>query len=108
MPRNSRSAGVDPTALTATAASIPRLYARSRSLQPSQRYGAALAYGPLLRVDPKLRPMQESVMQYAFCSPGSLRSDSASRRTRGTTVHVHADRQSTSDGSRTQLGGPLP
>jgi hypothetical protein len=38
-------------------------------------YGAALAYGPLLRADPKLRPMQESVMHYAFCSPGALRSD---------------------------------
>ena len=37
-------------------------------------YGAALAYGPLLRADPKLRPMQESVMHYAFCSPGALRS----------------------------------
>ena len=38
-------------------------------------YGAAFAYGPLLRNDPKLRPMQESVMQYALCKPGHLRSD---------------------------------
>ncbi|MCB1629478.1 MAG: hypothetical protein KDI48_17240 [Xanthomonadales bacterium] len=36
-------------------------------------YGAALAYGPLLRNDPKLRPLQESVLQYAFCVPGPLR-----------------------------------
>lgn len=38
-------------------------------------YGAAFAYGPLLRHDPKLRPMQESVMHYALCKPGRLRSD---------------------------------
>jgi hypothetical protein len=38
-------------------------------------YGAAFAYGPLLRADPKLRPMQESVMQYALCRPGSLRAE---------------------------------
>lgn len=38
-------------------------------------YGAAFAYGPLLRNDPKLRPMQESVMHYALCQPGRLRSD---------------------------------
>jgi hypothetical protein len=38
-------------------------------------YGAALAYGPLMRVDPKLRAMQESVMRYAFCAPGDLRSE---------------------------------
>lgn len=38
-------------------------------------YGAAFAYGPLLRQDPKLRAMQESVMHYALCKPGHLRSD---------------------------------
>jgi len=38
-------------------------------------YGAALAYGPLLRADPKLRAMQQSVMSYAFCEPGSLRTE---------------------------------
>jgi len=38
-------------------------------------YGAAFAYGPLLRHDPKLRPMQDSVMHYALCKPGQLRSD---------------------------------
>ena len=36
-------------------------------------YGAALAYGPILRGDPRTRPMQESVMRYAFCAPGELR-----------------------------------
>lgn len=36
-------------------------------------YGAALAYGPILRADPRTRPMQESVMRYAFCVPGGLR-----------------------------------
>jgi hypothetical protein len=38
-------------------------------------YGAALAYGPLLRINPQTRQMQESVMQYAFCSPGILREE---------------------------------
>ena len=38
-------------------------------------YGAALAYGPLLRHDPRTRPMQESVMHYAFCTPGVLRDE---------------------------------
>ncbi|MCK7595325.1 hypothetical protein [Pseudomarimonas salicorniae] len=38
-------------------------------------YGAALAYGPLLRHDPRLRPMQESVMRYAFCEPGPLHAE---------------------------------
>ena len=52
-------------------------------------YGAALAYGPLLRSDPKLRPMQESVMQYAFCSPGTLRSDlGIPRDAADVTIHV--------------------
>jgi len=36
-------------------------------------YGAALAYGPLLRADSRLRGMHSSVMAYAFCMPGSLR-----------------------------------
>jgi hypothetical protein len=52
-------------------------------------YGAALAYGPLLRADPKLRPMQESVMHYAFCSPGALRSDlGIPRDTANLTIHA--------------------
>jgi hypothetical protein len=52
-------------------------------------YGAALAYGPLLRADPKLRPMQESVMHYAFCSPGALRSDlGIPRDAANLTIHV--------------------
>jgi hypothetical protein len=52
-------------------------------------YGAALAYGPLLRTDPKLRPMQESVMHYAFCSPGALRSDlGIPRDAANLTIHV--------------------
>jgi hypothetical protein len=38
-------------------------------------YGAALAYGPILRADPRTRPMHESVMRYAFCSPGKLRGE---------------------------------
>jgi hypothetical protein len=38
-------------------------------------YGAAFAYGPLLRNDARLRPMQESVMRYALCNPGSLRAE---------------------------------
>lgn len=36
-------------------------------------YGAALAYGPLLRADARGRVMQASVMQYAFCQPASMR-----------------------------------
>ncbi|HKE94631.1 MAG TPA: hypothetical protein VKB34_10020 [Povalibacter sp.] len=54
----------------------PQSYAAVRG--PYNRrnvYGAAFAYGPLLRADPRLRPMQESVMRYAFCSPGALRSE---------------------------------
>ena len=38
-------------------------------------YGAALAYGPLLRLNPNTRRMQESVMRYAFCAPGTVRQD---------------------------------
>lgn len=38
-------------------------------------YGAALAYGPLLRSDPRTRAMQERVMHYAFCQPGRLRAE---------------------------------
>jgi len=36
-------------------------------------YGAALAYGPLLRADPRTQPLHASVMRYAFCAPGVLR-----------------------------------
>lgn len=38
-------------------------------------YGAALAYGPLLRNDPQTRALHESVMRYAFCTPGYLRTE---------------------------------
>lgn len=38
-------------------------------------YGAALAYGPVLRSDPRTRALQESVMRYAFCTPGALREE---------------------------------
>jgi hypothetical protein len=38
-------------------------------------YGAALAYGPLLRANPATRQMHESVMRYAFCSPGVMRTE---------------------------------
>jgi len=51
----------------------PALYARITG--PYNRrnvYGAALAYGPLLRADPALRPMHDSVIGYAFCSPGVM------------------------------------
>lgn len=52
-------------------------------------YGAALAYGPLLRADPKLRAMQQSVMHYAFCAPGKLRSDlGIPRDAENLTMHV--------------------
>lgn len=36
-------------------------------------YGAAFAYGPILRSDSRTRAMQASVMHYAFCAPGQLR-----------------------------------
>jgi hypothetical protein len=54
----------------------PESYARVRG--PYNRrnvYGAAFAYGPLLRADPRLRPMQESVMRHAFCNPATLRAE---------------------------------
>lgn len=54
----------------------PRTYAKLGG--PYNRrnvYGAAFAYGPLLRSDPKLRQMQDSVMHYALCEPGNLRSE---------------------------------
>lgn len=54
----------------------PTSYARVRG--PYNRrnvYGAAFAYGPLLRTDPKLLPMQMSVMRYALCDPGNLRAE---------------------------------
>jgi hypothetical protein len=40
-------------------------------------YGAALAYGPVLRTRPETLRMQQSVMRYAFCSPGILRRELA-------------------------------
>lgn len=36
-------------------------------------YGAALAYGPVLRGDARGRALQDSVMRYAFCQPASMR-----------------------------------
>jgi hypothetical protein len=38
-------------------------------------YGAAFAYGPLLRADPRLLGLQESVMHFALCEPGVLRAE---------------------------------
>jgi hypothetical protein len=38
-------------------------------------YGAALAYAPVLRSDPRTRAMQESVVRYAFCAPGPMRAE---------------------------------
>lgn len=54
----------------------PRSYAKvSGPYNRRNVYGAAFAYGPLLRKDARLRPMQESVMRYALCDPGSLRAE---------------------------------
>jgi hypothetical protein len=36
-------------------------------------YGAALAYGPILRADERTRPLHDSVTRYAFCEPGVMR-----------------------------------
>lgn len=66
----------DSDGATRTLALDPQTYAKLDG--PYNRrnvYGAAFAYGPLLRDDPKLRPMQESVMYYALCEPGHLRTD---------------------------------
>jgi hypothetical protein len=52
----------------------PSTYARVRG--PYNRrnvYGAALAYGPILRSDPRTHAMQASVMRHAFCSRDGLR-----------------------------------
>jgi hypothetical protein len=54
----------------------PRRYAAVRG--PYNRrnaYGAALAYGPLLRADPRTRDMHASVVRYALCEPGALRAE---------------------------------
>jgi hypothetical protein len=57
-------------------------------------YGAALAYGPILRADPKLRLMQESVMQYGFCTPGVLRAElGVPADAQRLTIHVTPSRQ---------------
>jgi hypothetical protein len=63
----------DPTGLEQTLELTPANYARLKG--PYNRrniYGAALAYGPILRRDPRTRSMQLSVIRYAFCSPGVL------------------------------------
>ena len=63
----------DAAGIPQTLALNPDTYARVAG--PYNRrniYGAALAYGPILRSDPRTRAMQESVMRYAFCTPGSL------------------------------------
>ncbi|MBD8524991.1 hypothetical protein IFO71_04480 [Pseudoxanthomonas sp. CAU 1598] len=65
------TAGVDHTRVL-----DPTTYSRVRG--PYNRrnvYGAALAYGPVLRHDSRTRAMQESVTRYAFCSPGTLRNE---------------------------------
>lgn len=54
----------------------PATYARVQG--PYNRrnvYGAALAYGPVLRADPRTAPMQRSVMRHALCSPAPLRGE---------------------------------
>ena len=57
-------------------------------------YGAALAYGPILRADTKLRLMQESVMQYGFCNPGVLRAElGVPVDAQQLTIHVMPTRQ---------------
>lgn len=63
----------DEVGATRTLALDPASYDRVKG--PYNRrnvYGAALAYGPILRADPRTRQMQASVMRYAFCTPGSL------------------------------------
>ena len=73
-----------------TLALDPRSYARV--VGPYNRrnvYGAALAYGPVLRAEPRLRAMQASVMRYAFCQPGSMRQElGIPSDAVGLTVHV--------------------
>lgn len=67
---------LDPSGTAYVLALDPSTYARVAG--PYNRrnvYGAAFAYGPLLRADPRLRGMQESVMRYALCDPGSLRAE---------------------------------
>jgi hypothetical protein len=54
----------------------PEVYKRVKG--PYNRrnvYGAALAYGPLLRTREETRRMQESVMRYGLCSGGPLREE---------------------------------
>jgi hypothetical protein len=54
----------------------PATYARvSGPYNRRNVYGAAFAYGPLLRADPLTRPMHDSVMRYALCTPGVLREE---------------------------------
>ena len=51
----------------------PELYARLRG--PYHRrnvYGAALAYGPVLAVNPATRPMFEAVARFALCGEAPL------------------------------------
>ncbi len=63
----------DPAGLEQTLELTPETYRRVKG--PYNRrnvYGAALAYGPILRRDPRTRQMQHSVMRYAFCAPGVL------------------------------------
>ena len=66
----------DASGATQVLALDPESYSRVRG--PYNRrnvYGAAFAYGPLLRADPRTRALQESVMHYALCEPGVLRVD---------------------------------
>ena len=51
----------------------PELYARLKG--PYNRrnaYGAAMAGGPVLAMDARLRPMFEAVARYGLCDPGSV------------------------------------
>jgi hypothetical protein len=80
----------DRTGTQQTLALDPHTYARvSGPYTRRNVYGAALAYGPLLRADPKLRAMQASVMRYAFCQPGTMLEEiGIPRDTSNLTVHV--------------------
>jgi hypothetical protein len=54
----------------------PRTYGRVAG--PYNRrnvYGAALAYAPVRRADARTRPLQEGVVRYAFCTPGTMRAE---------------------------------
>ena len=99
----------DATGAAHSLALDPASYARVRG--PYNRrnvYGAAFAYGPLLRTDRELLPMQMSVMRYALCEPGTLRAELGIPRTRPQTDRAcHAGARNPAHGSRARLAGAL-